>query len=118
MQNVDGSHSNRMYIQGETKHFDFVCEGVVQGIKDLNVQPDISAIFVFYDNTMQRCPLIEVRDSTETRESAAIAAIKTVYPSASILLWLAEYKKPGLLSLGQLKLKLSFEVRREYNTHK
>ena len=23
-------------IQGETKHFDFVCEGVTQGIKDLN----------------------------------------------------------------------------------
>ena len=24
-------------IQGETKHFDFVCEGVTQGIKDLNI---------------------------------------------------------------------------------
>src|SRR5690606_37505028 len=24
-------------IQGETKHFDFVCEGVTQGIKDLNL---------------------------------------------------------------------------------
>ena len=24
-------------IQGETKHFDFVCEGVSQGIKDLNI---------------------------------------------------------------------------------
>jgi 6,7-dimethyl-8-ribityllumazine synthase len=28
-------------IQGETKHFDFVCEGVTQGIKDLNIQSDI-----------------------------------------------------------------------------
>jgi 6,7-dimethyl-8-ribityllumazine synthase len=34
-------------IQGETKHFDFVCEGVAQGIKDLNVQTDIPVIFVF-----------------------------------------------------------------------
>ena len=25
-------------IQGETKHFDYVCEAVAQGIKDLNVQ--------------------------------------------------------------------------------
>ena len=28
-------------IQGETKHFDFVCEAVSQGIKDLNIQNDI-----------------------------------------------------------------------------
>ena len=28
-------------IQGQTKHFDFVCEGVTQGIKDLNIQSDI-----------------------------------------------------------------------------
>lgn len=32
-------------IQGETKHFDFVCEGVTQGIKDLNVQGDIPVVF-------------------------------------------------------------------------
>src|SRR3989339_2030320 len=25
-------------IQGETKHFDFVCDGVTQGIKDLNIK--------------------------------------------------------------------------------
>jgi 6,7-dimethyl-8-ribityllumazine synthase len=31
-------------IQGN-KHFDFVCEGVAQGIKDLNVQTDIPVIF-------------------------------------------------------------------------
>jgi 6,7-dimethyl-8-ribityllumazine synthase len=30
-----------MRNSGETKHFDFVCEGVAQGIKDLNVQTDI-----------------------------------------------------------------------------
>ncbi len=32
-------------IQGETKHFDFVCEAVSQGIKDLNIQFDIPTIF-------------------------------------------------------------------------
>ncbi len=42
-------------IQGETKHFDFVCEAVSQGIKDLNLQYDIPVIFcVLTDNTMQQ----------------------------------------------------------------
>jgi len=42
-------------IQGETKHFDFVCEGVAQGIKDLNVLTDIPVIFcVLTDNNMQQ----------------------------------------------------------------
>ncbi|MCW4470449.1 6,7-dimethyl-8-ribityllumazine synthase [Flavobacterium sp. MFBS3-15] len=42
-------------IQGETKHFDFVCEAVSQGIKDLNVLTDVPVIFcVLTDNTMQQ----------------------------------------------------------------
>ena len=42
-------------IQGETKRFDFVCEGVTQGIKDLNLKGDIPVIFcVLTDNTMQQ----------------------------------------------------------------
>ena len=42
-------------IQGETKHFDFVCEAVSQGIKDLNIHYDIPTIFcVLTDNTMQQ----------------------------------------------------------------
>ena len=42
-------------IQGETKHFDFVCDGVAQGIKDLNVQCDVPIIFcVLTDNTRQQ----------------------------------------------------------------
>ena len=42
-------------IQGETKHFDFVCDGVTQGIKDLNIKYDIPTIFcVLTDNTMQQ----------------------------------------------------------------
>lgn len=42
-------------IQGETKHFDFVCEAVSQGIKDLNIQFDIPTIFcMLTDNTLQQ----------------------------------------------------------------
>jgi len=42
-------------IQGETKHFDFVCEAVAHGIKDLNLQYDIPTIFcVLTDTTKQQ----------------------------------------------------------------
>lgn len=42
-------------IQGETKHFDFVCSGVTQGLKDLNVLFDTPTIFcVLTDNTKQQ----------------------------------------------------------------
>ena len=42
-------------IEGETKHFDFVCQAVSQGIKDLNVLNDIPVIFcVLTDHTMQQ----------------------------------------------------------------
>ena len=42
-------------IQGETKHFDFVCNAVALGIKDLNVSLDIPVIFgVLTDNTMEQ----------------------------------------------------------------
>ncbi|WP_299624331.1 6,7-dimethyl-8-ribityllumazine synthase [uncultured Tenacibaculum sp.] len=42
-------------IQGETKHFDFVCEGVTQGIVDLNIAYDVPVIFcVLTDNTRQQ----------------------------------------------------------------
>ena len=64
-------------IQGETKHFDFVCDGVTQGIKDLNVLGDIPVIFcVLTDNNKQqsidRSGGIHGNKGTE----AAIAAIQ------------------------------------------
>ena len=67
-------------IQGETKHFDFVCEGVTQGIKDLNIQTDVPVIFcLLTDNNEQqsidRSGGIHGNKGTE----AAIAAIKMGY---------------------------------------
>lgn len=42
-------------IQGETKHFDFICQSVSQGIKDLNLQYNTPIIFcVLTDNTKQQ----------------------------------------------------------------
>ena len=64
-------------IQGETKHFDFVCEGVTQGIKDLNLQSDIPVIFcVLTDNTMQQSIERSGGKHGNKGTEAAIAAIK------------------------------------------
>lgn len=54
-QNVDAIIAVGNVIQGETKHFDFVCDGVTQGIKDLNIQYDTPVIFcVLTDDTKQQ----------------------------------------------------------------
>ena len=54
-QDVDVVIAIGSVIQGETKHFDFVCQGVAMGIKDLNVSKDIPVIFcVLTDNTMEQ----------------------------------------------------------------
>ena len=54
-QDVDAVIAIGSVIQGETKHFDFVCEAVAQGIKDLNVITDVPVVFcVLTDNNMQQ----------------------------------------------------------------
>lgn len=64
-------------IQGETKHFDYVCEAVAQGIKDLNVQGDIPVIFcVLTDNTLQQAIDRSGGKHGNKGTEAAIAAIK------------------------------------------
>ena len=76
-QNVDAVIAIGSVIQGETKHFDFVCEGVSQGIKDLNILHEIPVIFcVLTDNTMQQA--IERSGGIHGNKGAeaAIAAIK------------------------------------------
>lgn len=54
-QKVDAIIAIGNVIQGETKHFDFVCDGVTQGIKDLNIKYSVPVIFcVLTDNTKQQ----------------------------------------------------------------
>lgn len=54
-QNVDAVIAIGSVIQGETKHFDFVCDAVSHGIKDLNIQTDTPVVFcVLTDNTEQQ----------------------------------------------------------------
>jgi len=53
--NVDGVIAIGVVIQGETKHFDFVCEGATQGIKDVNLEYNTPVAFcVLTDNNIQQ----------------------------------------------------------------
>ena len=64
-------------IQGETRHFDFVCEAVSHGIKDLNVRGTIPVIFcVLTDNTKQQSIDRSGGKHGNKGTEAAIAAIK------------------------------------------
>ncbi len=64
-------------IQGETKHFDFVCSATAQGIKDLNLKFDVPVIFcVLTDNTLQQAQERSGGKHGNKGAEAAIAAIK------------------------------------------
>ena len=64
-------------IKGETKHFDFVCEAVSQGIKDLNVQRETPVIFcVLTDDNLQQAIDRSGGKHGNKGTEAAIAAIK------------------------------------------
>ena len=52
---VDGIVAIGVVIQGETKHFDFVCDGATQGIKDVNLKYSTPVAFcLLTDNTLQQ----------------------------------------------------------------
>ena len=72
-------------IKGETKHFDFVCDGVTQGIKDLNILHDVPVIFcVLTDDTLQQS--IERSGGIHGNKGveAAITAIKMAHLSHTL----------------------------------
>ena len=76
-QNLDSIIVIGCVIKGETMHFEFVCDGVTQGVKDLNIKYDVPVIFcLLTDNNEQqsidRSGGIHGNKGTE----AAIAALK------------------------------------------
>ena len=76
-QNVDAVIAIGSVIQGETKHFDFICEAVSQGIKDLNVLHNTPVIFcVLTDNNLQQATDRSGGKHGNKGTEAAIAAIK------------------------------------------
>jgi 6,7-dimethyl-8-ribityllumazine synthase len=76
-QNVDAVIAIGSVIQGETKHFDFVCKAVSLGIKDLNVLHNTPVVFcVLTDNTLQQAIDRSGGKHGNKGTEAAIAAIK------------------------------------------
>ncbi|MCO6498886.1 MAG: 6,7-dimethyl-8-ribityllumazine synthase [Vicingus serpentipes] len=66
-------------IQGETKHFDFVCEAVSQGIKDVSLKYNKPVIFgVLTDNTLQQAIDRSGGKHGNKGDEVAITAIKMV----------------------------------------
>ena len=66
-------------IKGETMHFEYVCEGVTQGIKDLNLMYDIPTLFcLLTDNNKQQSLDRSGGKHGNKGVEAAIAAIKMV----------------------------------------
>ena len=76
-QKVDAIIAIGSVIQGETRHFDFVCSATAQGIKDLNVLYDTPVIFcVLTDNYMQQAIDRSGGKHGNKGTEAAVAAIK------------------------------------------
>ncbi len=76
-QKVDAVIAIGSVIQGETKHFDFVCNATAQGIMDLNLQMNVPVIFcVLTDNTLQQATDRSGGKHGNKGTEAAIAAIK------------------------------------------
>jgi 6,7-dimethyl-8-ribityllumazine synthase len=66
-------------IQGQTKHFDFVCEAVSQGIKDLNVHSVVPGIFcVLTDNTLEQAQDRSGGKHGNKGVEAAVAALQMI----------------------------------------
>ena len=66
-------------IQGETKHFDYVCQSTALGIKDVSLKYNKPVIFgVLTDNTMQQAVDRSGGKHGNKGTEAAISAIKMV----------------------------------------
>ena len=67
-------------IQGETKHFDYVCQAVSNGIKDLNISLDIPVIFgLLTDNTIEQALNRSGGKYGNKGVEAAVTAIKMIH---------------------------------------
>jgi 6,7-dimethyl-8-ribityllumazine synthase len=67
-------------IKGETKHFDYVCQAVSNGIKDLNITLNIPVIFgVLTDNTLEQAVNRSGGKHGNKGIEAAVTAIKMAH---------------------------------------
>ena len=64
-------------IQGETKHFEYVCQAVAHGIKDLNINSDVPVIFcVLTDSNIEQAKARSGGKHGNKGYEAAFAALK------------------------------------------
>lgn len=77
--NVDAVICLGSVIQGETKHFDFVCQGAALGIKDVALKFNKPTVFgVLTDNTLQQAIDRSGGKHGNKGDEAAVTAIKMV----------------------------------------
>ncbi|MEZ5102918.1 MAG: 6,7-dimethyl-8-ribityllumazine synthase [Draconibacterium sp.] len=86
MENVDAVILLGCVIQGETRHFDYICEGVTQGTVDLNLKYNKPFIFgvLTTENEQQALDRAGGKHGNKGDE-AAITAIKMVQLKNSFL---------------------------------
>ena len=76
-QDLDAIIAVGSVVEGETKHFDFVCSGVTQGIKDLNLLGIMPIIFcVLTDHNMEQARARSGGKHGNKGVEAAVAAIQ------------------------------------------
>ena len=79
MENVDAVILLGCVIQGETRHFDYICEGVTQGTKDLNLKYNKPFIFGVLTTNNEQQALDRAGGKLGNKgDEAAITAIKMV----------------------------------------
>lgn len=77
--NVDAVIILGCVIQGETPHFTFVCEGVTQGVTDLNLRYDTPVIFgLLTTNTLEQAKARSGGRHGNKGDEAAVTALKMV----------------------------------------
>lgn len=80
MENVDAIILLGCVIQGETRHFDFICQGVTQGTIDLNLKYNKPFIFGVLTTETQQQALDRAGGKHGNKgDEAAITAIKMVH---------------------------------------
>jgi 6,7-dimethyl-8-ribityllumazine synthase len=76
-QEIDAVISIGCVIQGETKHFDYVCQAVTHGIKDLNLEYDVPVIYcVLTDDNLEQSRARSGGKLGNKGVDCAVAAIK------------------------------------------
>jgi len=79
MNNIDAIIVLGCVIQGDTRHFDFICNGVTQGITELNVTQDKPVIFGVLTTNNQQQALDRAGGKHGNKgDEAAITAIQMV----------------------------------------